>query len=135
MMNGRSVGIGFLGLLIGAGIALWSIGSHGVATGTWGPHMMFGSWGMMGFFWIFPLLGFVVIVTVVTLLMRGLMPTISQSSWSPYAGPDPATPQASSVTGTATCGQCGKRVEDDWLVCPYCGKQLAQRAIVSSTIR
>lgn len=133
-MNSRSVGIGFLGLLLGAGIALLASGSHEAAAGAWGPWMMSGSWGMMGFFWVFPLMGIAVMALVVTLLVRATSrSSMPQTSRSPSVTTVPtALPTASDAT---TCGRCGKRVEDEWLTCPYCSKPLEERAIVSSAIR
>ena len=124
------VGAGLLVvLLVGASFArrfLWM--SSGNMTGQTGVPMgggfsdgcggvfggpMFGMWNMggglmmLGMF-IVPLLLVGLIVVAAVLIMRGSQPVVVQ-----------AHPVA------ILCGSCGKAVQENWVVCPYCGEKQA----------
>ena len=118
--------VALLVLLIGTGAfspigASWlgGYGGWGAWSGMMGPGMM-GSWGFgpfgwlgMIFMWLFPL-GFLAVLAVgIVWLFR----QVSGSS-GPVGGP-------SQTAGGQPCPNCGRPVQADWRVCPYCGQQLS----------
>ena len=101
-------------LLIGAS---W-LGGYG-GWGMMGPGMM-GGWGFgpfgwlaMIFMWLFPL-GFL------ALLVVGIVWLLRQASGSSGAVGGP-----SQTAVGQPCPSCGRPVQADWRVCPYCGQQLS----------
>ncbi|HHH41696.1 MAG TPA: zinc ribbon domain-containing protein [Chloroflexi bacterium] len=113
-----AIGIVLLLVLL-LGLSLFSFWSWG---GMMGPGMMGGwgmtgswGWGWPGFFlmMVFPL-GFLVLLILGVVWLIRLAGGIQ-------AGP-PAPPPASPPG--KTCPSCGRTVQEDWQLCPYCGESL-----------
>jgi len=108
----------FLVLLLGLSLfSFWGWGGGMMGPGMMGGWGMTGSWGWgwPGFFLMlaFPL-GFLV------LLILGVVWLIRLTGGA-QAGP-PAPPPA--APSGKTCPSCGKAVQEDWQLCPYCGESL-----------
>lgn len=106
--------IALLVLLIGAS---W-LGGYG-GWGMMGPGMM-GGWGfgpfgwlVMIFMWLFPL-------GLLAVLALGIVWLFRQASGSSGAVGGP-----SQTAAGQPCPSCGRPVQADWRVCPYCGQQLS----------
>ena len=88
----------------------------------WGPGMMWGPWMWgMSFFWIFPLFGFLLMLGFMLFFLRNMFG--SRSPMGPTIG-GPGTREHPHPTGQTVCPECGKPVQPDWLLCPYCGADL-----------
>jgi hypothetical protein len=88
-----------------------------------GPGMM-GNWGFGLVGWLFMLLGLILPLAFLALLILGAAWVFRQVSQSqgPVAGPPPAP------LGR-TCAHCGRSVQADWQVCPYCGQALTSGGV------
>ncbi|HEC21975.1 MAG TPA: zinc ribbon domain-containing protein [Chloroflexi bacterium] len=90
--------------------------------GTWGRGMMGGGFGLLG--WLGVIIAWLTRLGILALLVVGvlwLIRAVGQSGGATVATTPAAAPKAE--TGK-TCPACGKPVQDDWQVCPYCGGAL-----------
>ncbi|NOZ26695.1 MAG: zinc ribbon domain-containing protein [Chloroflexi bacterium] len=76
-----------------------------------------GGWGVWG--WILPLIGLLIPLAFLALLALGGVWLFRQSGLSRNL--PPASEQDASGK---TCPSCGRPVQADWQVCPYCGQGL-----------
>ncbi len=110
------VGIGFL-------VPGWGWGGMMGGWGMMGPGMMgtWGSgWGWLG--WLFALIGLLIPLSFLALLALGIVWLVRRTSVSQNVSSDSTT--ATTTTGGKTCPSCGRAVQDDWQLCPYCGQEL-----------
>ncbi len=110
-------------LLIGASW-LGGYGGRGMWSGMMGPGMMgnwnFGSFGWLAmiFMWLLPL-GFLILLGV------GIAWLFRQASGSSRATGRSTGDPSQTETGQP-CPNCGRPVQADWQLCPYCGQKLEQ---------
>lgn len=128
-----SLGLATLIVIVGVGLVF----SSGMMHGPWGAAPGWGPWtagpwmwGMMGFFWIFPLLGLIVMLVLFT-FMRGVH-THGDQAKLPARVTSDSVPQTA-VAEREACRHCGKSVDADWVVCPYCGSTLARQTRLPAT--
>ncbi len=79
------------------------------------------------------LFGFLVIVGLIALVLILLFRRPATAAYTPAAtgpveetttAPSSAAPAATTAPATHPCPNCGRVVQDDWNVCPYCSTQL-----------
>jgi hypothetical protein len=76
---------------------------------------MLGGWGFSPFGWLFGLTGMLIPLGLLALLIGGAVWLVQQVARSrPAAGQN--------------CSNCGRTVQPDWQLCPYCGHSLTQSA-------
>jgi len=103
------IGVSLLGGLTGYGMM------RGGRYGMMGPGMM-GGWGFGPFAWLFMLMGLLFPVGVLVLLVLGIV-------WLFRRVSEPSGPTSQAPAGP-TCSNCGRPVQADWRLCPYCGQAL-----------
>lgn len=109
--------IALLVFMIGA--SLLSVGGGGWGPGrVMGPGMM-GGWGWGPFGWLGMIFMGIFPLGLLVLLVLGIVWLLRQVSSPP--GPAAGPPQA---PAERTCPNCGRSVQADWQVCPYCGQTL-----------
>ena len=92
--------------------------------------------GMMGFGRMMPFAGIfggLFCLGLVALVIVGIVLLVNRNKPAQVAAPvavvAPANPAAAEVTvaapmvSTHSCKKCGETVQDNWKVCPYCGKK------------
>lgn len=112
------------GLLFFGGVGAWGMrGDRGGMMGGWCPFcggtgrlgggglFGLGGWLFMALMVLFPLGLVVLLAWGIIWLMRSASDTQSRAPSAPPAAP--------------TCPNCGKVVQADWTVCPYCGEELS----------
>lgn len=117
--------IGWILALVFGLVLVFVLASFFLFRGRYGG--MMGGYGMMGpgfgymfpFGWIGMLLGLLVPVGLIVLLVVG-------GVWIVTRLAKPSSPMNQSPVNAAsrTCPNCGKLVQADWKVCPYCGSSL-----------
>ncbi len=120
------IGVVLLILLIGGSLLPLGWGGRwGPWGGMMGPGMMGGwggSWGAVGpVGWLFSIMGLLIPLGFLALLVLGgvwLFRQVVQPQGFATGG-GPTQPGRS-------CPNCGRAVQADWQVCPYCGQSLAQ---------
>jgi hypothetical protein len=115
--------VALLVFLVGASLLSVGWGGGWGARGWWrpggmmGPGMM-GNWGFGPLGWLFMLLSLILPLGFLALLILGAVWVFRQVSQSPGPVAGPPAPSG------RTCAHCGRAVQADWQVCPYCGQAL-----------
>jgi hypothetical protein len=142
---GVVVGLVVLAVVIGAGFLVWSnmhvyhgVGQLNRGFEQRGPGMMpYGGFGyqlrgpgMMGY-GLFPfggLFGGLLMLGFLVLVILGIIWLVGRIRMSSPAASSSATPTTTSEPMTsavlAPCKKCGRSLQADWSVCPYCGKKV-----------
>lgn len=117
------LGLSFLPSGWGGGWGPWGMmgpgmmGGWGGMMGGWPGSVGGGSWGVLG--WLLPLIGLLIPLGFLALLVLGGVWLFRQVN----APQGPATGRTQTATGE-TCSSCGRAVQVNWQVCPYCGQGL-----------
>lgn len=86
-----------------------------MGSGGWRPGGMLGGWGFSPFSWLFGLVGMLIPLSLLALLIVGAVWLVQQVTQSrPAAGQN--------------CPTCGRAVQANWQLCPYCGHSLTPSA-------
>jgi uncharacterized membrane protein len=107
-------------LILGVGLAvvfLFGVFLFGGAGYRWMPmHARLGGFPMMGGFRMFGagmmLFRLIIPLLLIGLIVAGIILVVSVAK------------QPKTVTPAASCSNCGKPVQPDWINCPYCGEKL-----------